>query len=199
MSLTSRLHDMQRTYIDPQLQQRDRRSTALQGQADAALADPTGQAGIYQDYYQKAADAFTAPAMRDFTQTQSRLGANVASRFGGNASGEEIRQTNQAGDVFSRNLTEALAGLAPQAAAAGQRHTDQLVGAANASTTDADQLRQIMLQNILGMAQQKPSGGGILGAIGGIGGGIIGGLLGGPAGAAAGAGVGSNLSGFGGG
>lgn len=172
MSRNTRLHDMQHAYIDPQLKARDRRSTRLQGEADQALADPAGQAGLFQGYYQQAANAFTAPAMRDFTQTQSRLGANVASRFGGNASGEEIRQTNQAGDIFSRNLTEALAGLAPQAAAQGLQHTGMLQQQAQSSTTDADQLRAMLLQNILGVQDKK--GGGILGALGNIGGAVAG-------------------------
>lgn len=191
MSRNSRLHDMQHTYIDPQLHQRDQRSTALQGQADAALGDPAGQGKLFQDFYQQAANAYAAPALRDFTQSQSRLSANVASRFGGNASGEEIRQTGQAGDMFSRNLTEALAGLAPQAAAQGLQHTGMLSQAAQQSTTDADQLRALLLQNILGVQDKK--GGGILGALGTIGGGIAGGLFGGPAGATAGASMGGSL------
>lgn len=147
--------DLANNDLIPQIEQRTGRSDTLNAAADSALLDPEGQAERYQGIYQQAANAFAAPAMRDFKDQQDQRSANVASRFGGNVSGEEIRQTNQANDVFSRNLTEALAALAPQAAQQGQNYTGQLQDAAGAATGQGDVLRNQLLQGILGAPNKK--------------------------------------------
>lgn len=178
LNKTGRFQQWANQDLLPSLDERQERGNRLQGQADDALADPVGTAGLFRGFYQDAAEGFTAPAMRAFQSQSQELGANVASRFGGNVSGEEIRQTNAFQDQFSRNLAEQLAGLAPQAAQQGMAYTGQLQQAAGNATGEADILRQLLLSGILGTKRgRKKKGGGILGAIGGAIGGVASGLL----------------------
>ena len=93
-----------------------------------ALGSPTIAAESYLPFYQRAAEGAAAPALRDFEKTVSGVQGNIASRFGGNVSTEETRGVRNVSDDFSRNLTEALARVGPQAVTAGQRHTQQLAG-----------------------------------------------------------------------
>lgn len=176
----------------PEIDQRQGRADRLGQAADDALLNPGKTAGMFRSYYQDAANAFTANAMRDFTNQQDAIGANVASRFGGNVSGEEIRSRNVFQDQFSRNLGETLAGMAPQAAQQGMQYADQLQGAAGSAAGEADLLRQLLMQGILG-TKRKKKGGGLFGALGTVVGAAGGFLAGGPAGATAGAQIGGSL------
>jgi hypothetical protein len=143
------------------------RTQELQGRYDSALADPAGTAGQFTDFFKRAAQGFAAPAQRDFEHSVSNVQANTAARFGGNASGEELRNVYNAGDAFSRNLTESLSQLAPQEAEMGLRHTGQLGEAAGRGADEQDRLAQLILAAI------QSGGGGvdwgkILGTAGGI-------------------------------
>lgn len=159
---------------------------------DAALANPTGTADLFSKYYQSAANALAAPAMRDFTNTLSGVTGNVAARFGGNASSEESRQAYNTADLFSRNLSESIAGLAPQAAAAGMAYTNMLGQATQQYASNRDRLASLILGGLTYQPAKQPGAGS---AIGGALGGIAGAVLGGPAGAAAGVGIGSSAGG----
>lgn len=182
------------TDLIPSIDERQGRADTLGAAADKALLDPTGTAGMFRSYYQDAANAFTSQAMREFGNQSDAIGANVASRFGGNVSGEEARQRNVFQDQFSRNLGETLADMAPEAAQMGMQYTNQLQQAAGSATGEADILRQLLMQGILG-TKRKKKGGGLLGALGTAIGGVGGFLAGGPAGAAAGASIGGNAAG----
>jgi hypothetical protein len=120
--------------------QRYGRSAGLYDLYGSALADPAAAGHKFQGFFDEAARGITAPAMRDFTNTLSGVQANTAARFGGNASSEESRQTYNTSDLFSRNLAEALARLAPQAAQLGQNYTSELGGAARGATSELDDL-----------------------------------------------------------
>lgn len=117
--------------------------------------DPTSGANDYLPFFQKAAGAASAPALRDFTQTQTTLGANIASRFGGNASSEESRQLTNSGDLFSRNLTEALARIGPQAITAGQTRGSQLLSARGQAGGEQQDFMQ-MLMEMLNQKEEAP-------------------------------------------
>lgn len=169
------------------IQGRSARSAGLYDLYGSALADPAAQGRKFQGFFDEAAHGIAAPAMRDFTNQLATVGANTASRFGGNVSSEEQRQTYNTSDLFSRNLSEALARLAPQAAQLGQNYTGELGTAARGSEAGLDEL--------LGMFDPKKLAKGkgltkILGTAAGASGGFF---LGGPAGASAGAKLGSSL------
>lgn len=172
-----------RGFLEPQYADREARTKRLQGQYDAALADPTAAATRFSDFFKTAADTYGAQANRDFSNTLARTQANTAARFGGNASSEEQRNVYNTSDLFARNLTEALAGYAPQAAQMGLNYTGQLGQAAGNAEGSLDDLSRLILSGI-GMYPKKEKGGSVLGAL--VGGGL-GFLKGGPAGAAAGA------------
>ncbi len=121
------------------IRQRSARSTGLYDLYGSALADPTGQTAKYQGAFDTAAQGMAAPAMRDFTQQLASVQGNTAARFGGNASTEENRGVYNTSDLFSRNLSEALARLAPQAVTAGQNATGELGTAARGATGELDQ------------------------------------------------------------
>ncbi len=167
------------------------RGAGLYDLYQGALADPAAQGRKFQDFFTTAAKGITDPAMRDFNKEVSNVGANVAARFGGNASSEEARQTYNTSDLFSRNLTEALARLAPQAAGLGLEYTGELGTAARGAVNEQDQLTQLILQ-----ALNKPKKPNTLGQLAGTAIGTAGGaLLGGPAGAKAGGAVGGITAG----
>ena len=153
-----------------------------------ALANPTGAADQYGKYFQAAANAYTQPAMQDFNQQLARVQGNTAARFGGNASTEEQRNVYNTSNLFSRNLTNALAGLAPQQAAMGQAYTSQLANAYALQSQNQMALRNAILSGLSPGAnqQEQPTGsvgGSILGALGGA---VSGFAAGGPVGAIAG-------------
>lgn len=135
------------------------RAGGLADRYDQALGDFGGTVDKFGEYYQKAGAAIAAPAQRDFNQTLARTGANVASRFGGNASGEEVRQGYNTSDLFSRNLGEALARLAPQQIESALGYTGQLGGAAAQSAEERDRLRALILQQISGAGARKEKAG----------------------------------------
>ena len=178
----------------PSINDRQERADTLGSAADEAILNPVGTAGLFRSFYEDMAKGITAPAFREFANQQDALGANVASRFGGNVSGEEIRQRNVFQDQFSRNLGETLAGMAPQAAQQGLQYTGQLQQAAGNATSEADILRQLLMQGILG-TKRKQKKSGLLGALGTAVGAVGGAFLGGPAGAAAGAKAGGAVGG----
>lgn len=164
-----------------------RRADALYG---AALGDPTGTANQFGEFFRTAAEGFSRPALEDFRQNIGRVQANTAARFGGNVSGEEFRQVDRASDLFSRNLTDALARLAPQQLQAGMDYTGQLGQRAGFLANQFNTSRSMLGQGIQGL----PQGGGLFGTLlgtalgigslaipggGTIGGKLLGGLIGG--------------------
>lgn len=156
-----------RDFLLPQESYRAERQGAANERYDAALADPTGTADQFGKYFQEAAAGFAAPAMRDFTNNVSRVQANTASRFGGNASTAESKDVYNTSDLFSRNLSEAIARLAPQAAGMGLQYTGMLGSAANQATGDRDNLSSLELQGIGMFPQPKKKAsalGGLVGA-----------------------------------
>ena len=165
--------------LSPEAEYRRQRSHDTSQRFDTALGDPTGTADMFGDYFQRRADALSAGANREFGRTIGTVSANIGSRFGGNASTYEQSQVNRAGDVFSRNLTEQLAGLAPEQAQLGLQYTGMLGDASAQQTAEYDQILQMIQQALQfqrqGEKDQKK--GGIAGAIGGALGGIASGFL----------------------
>lgn len=157
------------TRLSPEQYGAEGRAGTLAGRYDSALADPRGQAGLFQSFYGDAANALAAPAMRDFRNTLAEVQGNTAARFGGNASSEESRNIYNTSDLFSRNLAEQIAGLAPQAVNAGMNYTSQLGQAAGNAADERDRLSQMILSGIggYGAAKKKTNLGGILGGIAG--------------------------------
>lgn len=158
-----------------QLPGRDARTQRLTDLYDQNLANPTGAADQFSGYFQKAAEGFAAPALRDFRDSVQGVAGNVASRFGGNASSEEQRQVGQASDSFSRNLTESLSRLAPEALQAGQQYTQMLGDASGGAQDRADRIRQMILEGVLGIRDKPKSN--TFGQIVGTGLGVAGALL----------------------
>ncbi len=138
----------------PQERGREARAAGLAGTFDSALLDPEGTVGRFSDIYGQVGQALAAPAMRDFESSVARTGANVASRFGGNVSGEEQRQVYNTSDLFTRNLGEALARLGGEQVNAGLRYTGMLGEAAGGAASERDRLAQ-MIMSLL--AQQGPA------------------------------------------
>lgn len=155
-------------YLLPQEEEATLRAHDLAGRYDTELADPTHAAGLFSSFYDKAAQGFAAPAMRDFANTLSGVQANTAARFGGNASNEEGRNVYNTSDLFSRNLSESLARLAPQAVSQGLDYTGQLGQAAGGAANERDQLNQQILSGINMYGAKKKKGnllGTVLGAV----------------------------------
>lgn len=177
-------------YMGAGLPERTARRREVQGLYDRNLQDPTKAAGRFNEYIATAARGISDPAMRDFNQELSDVGAQTAARFGGNASSEEMRNVYNTSDLFSRNLTEAIARLAPQGAGLGLQYLGELGGAASAAATEEDRLGQMILEGISTQHNVRKRGGGLGRALGTIAGGVGGYFLGGPAGAAAGARIG---------
>jgi len=166
------------------------RANEFGGMLQESFRDPTGGANSFLPFFQSAAEGAAAPAMRDFQNVVGTRAANVASRFGGNASTEEQRVVQRTGDDFSRNLTEALARIGPQAIGAAQNRTGQLIGAqGQAGNQQAD-----FLQMLLGAAGNQKEKGNIWGKLLGTAGGVAGSFLG-PMGTAAGASLGNKIGG----
>lgn len=172
----------------PESQRRGQRAGERRDAYDQALDDPTGTADLFGDYFQRAAEGYAAPQQRVFQNTVASNAANVAGRFGGNASTIETGVIQSTADDFSRNLTEALARLAPQQVAAGQHYTDQLGGASENAGSEYDRSLQFLMDALHDQRKNEKDAkkGGILGAAGGILGGVAGSFLG-PAGTAFGA------------
>jgi hypothetical protein len=156
------------------------------------LSNPTETASSYLPFFQNAAEAAAAPALRDFKSSIAGQAANVAKRWGGNASTTEQRQVNRAGDLFSRNLTESLAQVGPAAVQAGQNYGSQTISAAGMYGNQQAQLAQLILQSIYGQQGQGSSWARIAGTILGGAGGF---LMGGPAGSGLGGKIGAGLAG----
>lgn len=140
----------------PQERGREARASGLADRYDQGLGDIEGTVGRFSDIYNKVGRAIADPAMRDFQQTQARVGANVASRFGGGVSSEELRQGYNTSDLFSRNLGEALARLGGEQVQAGLNYTNQLGGAAEGAASERDRLQQTILQGLSMGRQYKP-------------------------------------------
>lgn len=155
-------------FLAPQEQERARRAGQSRNAYDAALNDPTGTADLFGKYFRTAAEGISAPAMRDFNSQLGAVRGNVASRFGGNASSEELRNVYNTSDLFSRNLSEALARLAPQQVQAGQSYTQMLGQRSQQDVSDYDRLNQLILQGIGMFGQGKKRGanlpGGLIGS-----------------------------------
>lgn len=148
----------------PQERGREARAEGLADQYDTGLGNIEGTVGRFSDIYNKVGQAIAAPAMRDFNQRLAGVGASAASRFGGNVSSEELRQGYNASDLFSRNLTEALARTGGDQVQAGLNYTGQLGSAAEQAAAERDRLEQMILGGIAGMPQ-PPKKKGILGGI----------------------------------
>ena len=162
----------------PEEQMRGGRSGFYEGLADETAADPTFRPRMFQGFYEQAGQAIAAPALRDFSQQQAGIMGNIAQRFGGNASSEEARAQTNAADLFSRNLTEALARLAPQAAQTGLESERTLYGQQNAVTAQEDETRRQILaaMGLLGKKPKKKSAlstlGDVVGTVAQVGGAI---------------------------
>lgn len=155
------------------------------------FADPSGGASGFQDYYTKAAQAAVAPSERAFNDSIGGVSASIARRFGGNASTEESRVVRGTADDFSRNLTEALARVGPQAVQAGQNRGSQLLSGRNVYGSEGSDISQLILAHL-----QKQKGNSPWGKILGTAAGGVGGFfLGGPPGAIAGAKAGNSIGG----
>lgn len=152
--------------------------------------DPSGGAGMYQDIYAKAANAAAAPAQRDFGNSIQTAAASIGRRWGGNASSEESRVVGNASDMFSRNLTDALARVGPQAVQAGQARGSQLMSASNSYAT-----RGLDIAQLIQSALQKQSKNPWAKLLGTAAGGVGGFLLDGPKGAMTGAQLGNDVGG----
>lgn len=135
------------------------------GMYEDSLYDIEGTVDRFSDIYRKAGEAIAAPAQRDYQQHAARVGANAASRFGGNVSSEELRQGYNTGDLFSRNLSEAMARLGGEQVGAGLNYTGQLGGAAAQAAEERDRLRQMILQ---GISYAKPRAKPVGEVVGGI-------------------------------
>jgi len=173
-----------------ELPERYGRSRRAYDRYEGYLDDPTSAGRQFQSFFEEAGKGISDPAMRDFTNQISGVQANTAARFGGNASSEEQRNVYNTSDLFTRNLTEALARLAPQAAGLGVEFGGQLGTAAHGAVSEQDQLTQMILAAI---EANKKKGGGIGGTIGSLAGTAIGTLLAPGAGTAVGAKIGSKV------
>lgn len=180
--------------LSPEYQTGQGQQNQAYGMYQQALQNPTAAADQFGKYFQSAADAYTKPAMQQFNQQLAQVQGNTAARFGGNASTEEGRNVYNTSNLFSQNLTNALAGLAPQQVAAGQNYTSQLGNAYALQSQNQMALRNAILSGLSPGANQNyvdPGAstlGSVLGTVGGF-------LLGGPAGAAVGSQVGGSLTG----
>jgi len=135
----------------------------LQERETGYFEDPTQFGRQFLPFFQEAAQGITDPALRGFQMQLGDISADVSRRFGGNVSSEELRQSGLASDVFTRNLTEALARLAPEAAQLGVGVGGQLGAAAGRRREEQDRL----LQYILAATQAgRSQGGGALGVLG---------------------------------
>ena len=143
------------------------RSRRAYDRYEGYLDDPTSAGRQFQSFFETAGQGISAPAMRDFTKELSGVQASTAARFGGNASTEEQRNVYNTSDLFSRNLTEALARLAPQAAGLGVQYGGQLGEAAHGAVGEQDQLAQMILQAIQANKKKPVDIGNILGTLGG--------------------------------
>jgi hypothetical protein len=178
-------HYGQHQYAD--VQGRAQRTGDLYSLYGSALADPAAQGRKFSGFFDEAAHGIAAPAMRDFGNQLAGVQASTAARFGGNASTEEQRNVYNTSDLFSRNLSEALARLAPQAAQMGQNYTSELGGAARGSENSLDELLSMFDPTKLA------KGKGVLKTLGTLGGAAAGFAIGGPPGVGAGAKLGSSL------
>ena len=149
------------------------RSASAYGHLNEYLNDPTAAGKQYQGFFETAARGIADPAMRDFNREVSGVQASTAARFGGNASSEESRQVYNTSDLFTRNLTEALARLAPQAAQLGQNLGNQYQTAASGAVSEQDQLANMILQGIQANKKKPFDWGKLLGDVGGAAAGAI--------------------------
>jgi len=140
--------------LAPEAERRRQRADSTATMYDQALSDPTGTADLFGKYFDQRAQALTAEATRNYGQQIGGVTANVASRFGGNASSYEQAAAERYTDMAHRNLTESLAALAPQQVAAGQAYTGQLGQAAGQAEGSYENALQILLAS-LGMQRQN--------------------------------------------
>jgi len=141
----------------------------LQQMLMSSILNPTQSADTFLSYYQEAANAAAAPALRDFQNIIGNVQANTASRFGGNVSSEEGRMVTRTSDDFTRNLTEALARVGPQAVAAGQAQDQFTLGARRMLGSEELDLERMLLAAIQGQKDSGSPWGRILGTVAGVG------------------------------
>lgn len=158
-----------------QLPKRNARENRINDLYDQSLADPIGTADKFKQGFSDYATAWAAPQQREFRDTISGVAGNVAARFGGNASSEEQRQVNAAGDRFSGNLTEGIARLAPEAFQAGAQYTQALGGASEDANARSDRIRALIMEGVLGIRDKQKTNvfGQIVGAVGGAAGALL--------------------------
>src|SRR3990172_4377404 len=143
------------------------RAQRAYGRYEGYLDDPTAAGRQFQDFFGEAARGISDPAMRDFSQQLAGVQGSTAARFGGNASSEESRNVYNTSDLFSRNLSDDLARLAPQAAGMGMEYGNQLGAAAHGAVNEQDQLSQMILAGIVGNKKKGFDWGKLLGQLGG--------------------------------
>lgn len=113
-----------------------------------SLANPQQNAQMYGSFFQQAGNAIAQPALQDFNQELAGVQGNTAARFGGNASTEEQRNVYNTSNLFSRNLANSLAALAPQQISAGQAYTNQLGQAYGQASANQAALRNSILSGL---------------------------------------------------
>lgn len=135
----------------------------------AAFTSPSGGAEGYLPFFEQAAQGAAAPVLRDFNEIVTSRAANVAGRFGGDPTTEEQRVVRGTADDFSRNLTEALARVGPQAISASQAATGQMLGARSVYGQEEADFMSLLLQSALGRKPKESFWGKLAGTVLGTG------------------------------
>ncbi|KPK09553.1 MAG: hypothetical protein AMS20_00070 [Gemmatimonas sp. SG8_28] len=163
-------------YMGGQLQGAGFAPKQLQQQILGYYQNPTQAAQGFLPYFQNAISASAAPMLRQAGQDRMRLSANVASRFGGNVSSEEFRQTNQFDDYVARAISEQAAQAGPAALAAASQNAYGATAAYGQFAGQEAQLRNQILASIAGQTKDPNFFGQLLGTAVGVGAKFIPGL-----------------------
>jgi hypothetical protein len=131
--------------------------------------NPTQAAQGYLPFFQNAIAASAQPMLRQAGQDRMRLSANVASRFGGNVSSEEFRQTNQFDDYVARAISEQAAQAGPAALAAASQNAYGATAAYGQMAGQEGQLRSQILAAIAGQQKDPNFFAQLLGTAAGVG------------------------------
>lgn len=152
--------------LRPQIESRGTRADTLQGQADAALADPQAAVDLFRGTYDDAMAGFANPFLRSLQEQFRGTQASTASRFGGNYSEEEARNLGNVAERGQRELSEAAARNAGAAVDAGMNYINQQQQAGSTARSEQDRQQQMALQ-AMSMIKRKKKGKNLLGQIAG--------------------------------
>lgn len=137
-----------------------------------ALQNPAQTAGMFNQFYQQAAQGLTSQAMKDYTTQANNTTGAIAQRYGGKPSTAEEKGQYDLADVFTRNLNAQLAALATQGVNAGANYTNQLGQAAGQSAGASSTEQGLGVS--LGQPPNQGGGSNTLGTILGTGLGVAG-------------------------